>query len=601
MKSTLYFMLSFLLILFAANPGSAQNLPTIEHEVTGELKPWTDETPHYGGKDFHFIVLTDNAGSMRRGIYKEAIEKSETLHPSFVISVGDMIGGGSSRRDEPYRMLNEEWEEFMTWINPLSAPFFFVPGNHDTSGEIRKEVWHSRFGPNYYYFKYMDVLFVVLDSTNPDQEQLDWLKTTLAAHTNVRWTFLLQHHPYWIYENHERWVPVWDIIKDRKNLTVFGGHVHKYFHNRKNGINLITLATTGGGSHLLGPNFGEFDHMMWVTVTDPEPKMINMSLDGLLPYDFRSGDMAQSFHEFTRKNVVLAEPLVIKDHVFTEGSWILSVKNPWVEPLRFKAYIEAQEDIGVSPRTFTVFVPPHQTTTQTITISSAEALPVNKLQAVSLHWEGFYDQHNKEPYQFADILRLAHGGENTSIKTDSMIDIDGDLNDWGELRYTVTNPGDIDRNETAWRGPHDCHFAFDVAHDDEWIYVAAKVTDDEIKLTDLGSMSDTLGIRIRAAGETIGESFNYTLRYLEEPETAENDTRKIAVQKTDHELIYEFAVLRSKLGTDTSSIQLNIVVNDKDDRDERFGRSILTWKPYWNTNDPEDEPKLGVFQLDSSR
>src|SRR5262249_39565293 len=45
------------------------------------------------------------------------------------------------------------------------------------------------------------------------------------------------------------------------------------------------LATTGGGSKLRGPEYGEFDHVVWVTMKKDGPVIANLLLDGILPED----------------------------------------------------------------------------------------------------------------------------------------------------------------------------------------------------------------------------------------------------------------------------------------------------------------------------
>ena len=37
---------------------------------------------------------------------------------------------------------------------------------------------------------------------------------------------------------------------------------------------------------LLGKEYGEVDHIMWVTMTAEGPKIVNLVLDGILPHDF---------------------------------------------------------------------------------------------------------------------------------------------------------------------------------------------------------------------------------------------------------------------------------------------------------------------------
>jgi len=56
----------------------------------------------------------------------------------------------------------------------------------------------------------------------------------------------------------------------------------------KPNANCYTLSTTGGGSPLRGPEFGEFDHLAWVTMTTEGPRVANLLLEGILPDDVRS-------------------------------------------------------------------------------------------------------------------------------------------------------------------------------------------------------------------------------------------------------------------------------------------------------------------------
>ena len=148
---------------------------------------------------------------------------------------GDLIEGYSHQATE----LNTEWNEADSWLNVLDMPFFRTPGNHDIANETAREVWLNRYGATYYYFVYKSVLFMVLDTEYnrpappPDmkekieqynrlqtedpaaaqamlkefmsdesvvaglstpvefnEEQLAWIRQTLADHPDVRWTFV---------------------------------------------------------------------------------------------------------------------------------------------------------------------------------------------------------------------------------------------------------------------------------------------------------------------------------------------------------------------------------------------------------------------------
>src|SRR5262249_4393292 len=167
----------------------------------------------------------------------------------------------------------------------------YVPGNHDLANKTMLGVWKEKFGRTYYHFVYREVLFVILDSEDPPNnkagsisaDQRDWLKKVLADNKEVRWTFTYLHKPMWL---HPKPDPSWDevekLLAGRKH-TVFAGHVHTYSKAVRNGgNNYYALATTGGSSMMRGVEYGEFDHLVWVTMKKDGPVMANLLLDGIL-------------------------------------------------------------------------------------------------------------------------------------------------------------------------------------------------------------------------------------------------------------------------------------------------------------------------------
>ena len=41
-----------------------------------------------------------------------------------------------------------QWQSFEELVAPLEMPFFFVPGNHDVTNPVQREIWAGRFGPS---------------------------------------------------------------------------------------------------------------------------------------------------------------------------------------------------------------------------------------------------------------------------------------------------------------------------------------------------------------------------------------------------------------------------------------------------------------------
>lgn len=270
-------------------PGNARAVESSPMQVTVESRnPWTTLELNNKPRDFQFAIVTDRTGGHRAGVFGEAVRKLNLLQPEFVISVGDLIEGGS----EDSGQWALEWSEFQSKVQQLEMPFFYVPGNHDLANPGMAVNWNRKFGRTYYEFRYHDVLFVALNSEDPPRskpfrfspEQQKWFAEVMARNTDARWTFVLLHKPAWVYADSDPGETGWGAIEqalgDRK-YTVFAGHVHNYARFERNGRDYIMLATTGGSSKLRGKADGEFDHFTWVTVKDSGPVIANLLLDGI--------------------------------------------------------------------------------------------------------------------------------------------------------------------------------------------------------------------------------------------------------------------------------------------------------------------------------
>jgi len=202
-------------------------------------KPWTSEDFKNDPDEFQFAVLGDRGGGASPlGTYERAMEQLNWMRPEFVMSVGDFVEGYTTVQEE----MDEQWEEFEDIVAKLEMPFFHVRGNHDINMPLTRQAWTERRGPQYYSFRYRDVLFIALDTEDAErpmpenmeediatynrlkkesqekamafiiewmktpeaqeafghaakvefpEEQRAWFKKVLAENTDVRWTFVL--------------------------------------------------------------------------------------------------------------------------------------------------------------------------------------------------------------------------------------------------------------------------------------------------------------------------------------------------------------------------------------------------------------------------
>jgi len=321
-------------------PSESANF-SYDKAVLPAAKPWTTRSFKDNPRNFQFVIIGDRTGGANaQGTFRLAMPQINLLQPEFVINVGDLIEGYSDNKAE----LNAEWDDADKMINTLEMPFFRTTGNHDIANKTAQAVWRERYGATYYYFVYKDVLFLVLDSEDgsrpppppgmkekietynrlqtedpakaqqmlaefmsdeavvgalgkpvefPDK-QMAFVKETLEKHAGVRWTLVFLHEPAW--ENpSESFKAIQKLLKGRRH-TFFAGHLHYYDYKNIDGIEYITMGSTGASFHKEGR--GNVDHIMWVTMTDNGPQMGNIALKGLFD---RKGLVLERFGAYDRK------------------------------------------------------------------------------------------------------------------------------------------------------------------------------------------------------------------------------------------------------------------------------------------------------------
>jgi len=315
-----------LLILFAAPFMAYAEIPV----------PWTGEIASESDA-FHFIVLPDRTGGEREGVYARAIERANLMQPDFIVSVGDLIEGGTEDLGE----IEREWDEFAALIAKLEMPLFYCAGNHDISNETMRDAWRKRFGPSWYHFRHRDVLFLILDSEDRTDwsggghmspEQTDYALAALKANADVRWTCVFMHRPIW----HEGYgnpgfAPIEQALADRP-YTVFVGHEHTYSHQTRQERDYYVLSTAGGISQMRGPLAGEFDHLMWVTMRDDGPRVANLMIEGVWSDDIAAEARERMMAFADRPERMLGTEVVLFDAP-NRGHVPLALKNPTDAPI----------------------------------------------------------------------------------------------------------------------------------------------------------------------------------------------------------------------------------------------------------------------------
>jgi len=280
--SSLFLVVSAVILI-----GCAGTEPDLKIQVSDGANPWTHLNLYNNPDNFQFAIVSDRTGGHRPGVFADAVEKLNLLKPEFVLSIGDLIEGYTHDEAE----INRQWDEFDSIANKLQMPFFYVPGNHDISNAAMAGTWQQRLGSSYYHFLYRDVLFLCLNTEDGssrwlDDKQIQYFQKVLKENSNVRWTLVFMHQPMWFSESRENWQQFEELLEDRP-YTVFAGHIHVYSKSIHEGWRYYLLSTTGGaGKGRSGQPAGlaecQFDHIVWITMTDEGPVVANLLLEGIL-------------------------------------------------------------------------------------------------------------------------------------------------------------------------------------------------------------------------------------------------------------------------------------------------------------------------------
>jgi hypothetical protein len=291
---------------------------SFEHDINSGPTPWSHENFDNRIDEFTFAIISDLNGGEREGIFSVAVTQLNLFRPEFVLSVGDLIDGGT----EDESQLTKEWDSFDQRAQKLKAPFFHLGGNHDLTNVAMRDFWAKRYGPRYYHFRYQNVLFLMMDSEDYEESRMQqiyearaeaieildgdhpekypetayysmeerrtgeisdaqnqYFSAVLEQHADAKWTFVLMHKPVWMRESGHNFDQMEGLLGDRP-YTVINGHFHAYSHQRRNERDYIMLGTTGGSQN---PELdGAYDHITLVTMHENGPDIVNVKMAGIL-------------------------------------------------------------------------------------------------------------------------------------------------------------------------------------------------------------------------------------------------------------------------------------------------------------------------------
>jgi hypothetical protein len=119
----------------------------------------------------------------------------------------------------------------------------------------------------------------------------------------------------------------------------------------------------GGGSGLRGPVFGQFDHVMWVTMTDDGPILANLMLEGIWDKDFSAEDIEKNLFLLINGKVVKTITKIDDDNPLNNQQVELQLTNIRDIPMEAVLKFDKSENFSLSPEKITKTVSPNSVTT----------------------------------------------------------------------------------------------------------------------------------------------------------------------------------------------------------------------------------------------
>ena len=583
-------------VLISFSQAQDQAHPNLVIEQPTGKKPWTHLNINDKPGQFQFVVVTDRTGGHRPGIFEKGVEKINLLQPEFVMSVGDMIEGYTTDTLE----INRQWDEFTGFVEKLDMPFFYVVGNHDITNPVMEGIWKKRFGPTHYSFVYKNVLFMALNSEDQARgagrgsispPQLDWIKKTLDKHGDVKWTFLFMHQPLWVQDTDPvHWFDVEKLLANRKH-TVFVGHRHHYERFERNNSQYYMLATTGGGSPLRGPQLGEFDHFVWVTMTDTGPILANLHLDGVFDHDVFNEELTEFTRTLWASDIIRIEnPIYANNGSFKQDSVRFRINNNFDVPIKVKMSPAFSWDFKSDIANPELTVPPNSVKFVSMELIARKQKDIESAKAVKVKAEVAVQQEGKGDFFVPFEFNVAPLTKYELKKSPGNIKVDGVLNDWTSLPYTLATP------ETGSR--------FGLTYDDKFAYLGVEVVDSELVngAADATSRQDFVGFAldaqplIKSISENGASGYKNSVYFIASPadKTGKNsvgdldDAEKQFVWKcVKNKKGYAFEVaipieyVKKQQGDNWQNLRLNVVVQDKDANSS----TRVLWQPNWSSRD----------------
>jgi hypothetical protein len=262
---------------------------------------------------FSFVVAGHIRGARNGDVparIGELVEEVSRLSPDLVFLTGDMIYGDIESETTDVSAVRADWEALDRVLAGLPCPVERVPGNHDVSDGLTRDIWIERYGALDRAFEFRGSRFLLLcsswvpeagqDGRCPPSyirgrqltpSQVEFVRREAEGARGAEHVFVLMHHMLWWKDESAWWREVHPLLAAAPTRAVFAGDLGpwKFSHLERDGIDYVQSAVEFTDVPLVMRRNRELsraiseqlDNFLYVTVDGADVRIEVRTLGGL--------------------------------------------------------------------------------------------------------------------------------------------------------------------------------------------------------------------------------------------------------------------------------------------------------------------------------
>jgi hypothetical protein len=252
------------------------------------------------------------------------MDRVRRLDPDLIVLTGDIIWGDYDNFDRTPEVLHAEWDAVDSALALIDVPVLRVPGNHDISDLVSRDVYRSRYGDPQQFYDTAGIRFVLFNSAwvpedgdtahnrfirdlPIDGAQVQWLEDVLEDPAAPSYKFVFLHHLlWWDPEESVWWRDIHPLLRKHGVRAVISGDYGplKFSHLSRDGIDYFQTSLGGDPSVRL-LKFAEsnrtlaaqFDNFLHVSVRNGETDFEVITLGEMSSGHFTPAQYTAVFRE----------------------------------------------------------------------------------------------------------------------------------------------------------------------------------------------------------------------------------------------------------------------------------------------------------------